>query len=636
MPQRKLHRALEAARTSKTHIVFVCRNYVMSSFIFSELFYGIRVKNRWTVKTRTAFSLTKPIWILGKCFKHRSEEDVDERLPGLDMVKSQAMELFKREFSSRIWLTYRREFPQLAGSSYTTDCGWGCMLRSGQMMLAQALVQHFLGRDWNYYSEQTVQEQRYHHEIVRWFGDQPDDMSPFSLHRLVEIGKSSGKKAGDWYGPASVAHIFKEAMDQAMDLNPLLEQVCVYVAQDCTIYKADVINLCKRKRPGSLQPVFSDHSSPSTPQSPPVSPLRSSTHQLPVGPHLPAVIDTLSSSAVVRDTGSGPPAVEQEKGPKLSPPRRVQQSCQTDFESISELNGHPVAAVLPSGTRPTNANQAHSSTEPSLARPRKLPTVGSPPSVAPKPKTAHQSRWKGNSPKAQEPPSRSQVEAVKNCIELDDVTHHSNGKPARTSLVAESGKPQKGDDASSTWCASVILVPVRLGGDEVNPIYISSVQALFTLDCCIGIIGGKPKHSLYFVGYQEEKLIHLDPHYCQPVVDMKSREFSLSSFHCMSPRKMAINKMDPSCTIGFYLRTEEDFNQFCEIVPDIVQNSTTRQCSSDYPMFILREGSCHDWNSQHQTDPEKPERYLRVRHFNQNGQLIAPVRETDDFVFLDS
>ncbi len=37
---------------------------------------------------------------------------------------------FKLDLSSRLWFTYRREFPEFQGTAIDTDCGWGCMIRS--------------------------------------------------------------------------------------------------------------------------------------------------------------------------------------------------------------------------------------------------------------------------------------------------------------------------------------------------------------------------------------------------------------------------------------------------------------------------------------------------------------------------
>lgn len=406
---------------------------------------------------RTNFSREQPVWLLGKCYHRKvtpyssmetSTEltanfdnkllindqqincgDDDLRIPevGTDVIEAttnttienaweeDGIEGFKRDFVSRMWMTYRREFPLLNGSNYTSDCGWGCMLRSGQMMLAQALLCHFLGRSWRFDPDtqlHSTHEDNIHRKIVRWFGDSSSKNSPFSIHTLVNLGMESGKKPGDWYGAGSVSHLLKQAVKLASQEIADLDGLNVYVAQDCTVYLLDIFDEC----------------------------------------------------------------LYQEQ---------------------------PTAPLAP---------------------------------------------WQKNPKTSNDPLSTSTSSA-----------HQSS--------TSSSSSPQHQQNMS--WRSLILLVPLRLGTEKINPVYANSLKALLSTEYCIGIIGGRPKHSLFFVGFQEDKLIHLDPHYCQENVDVNQENFPVHSFHCKSPRKMKLSKMDPSCCIGFYCQTKNDFDNFVASVQPV-------------------------------------------------------------------
>ncbi|TKY86389.1 hypothetical protein EX895_004538 [Sporisorium graminicola] len=167
---------------------------------------------------------------------------------------------------------------------------------------------------------------------------------------------------------------------------------------------------------------------------------------------------------------------------------------------------------------------------------------------------------------------------------------------ARASTTGTNGR--KGD-TTVTWQRPVlILVGIRLGLDSVNPIYYESVKATFSFPHSVGIAGGRPSSSYYFMGHQGNSLFYLDPHNVRPAVPLRYppstfpevvprqldiahrfafedqddehewwshayTEAQTSTFHCDKVRRMPIKSLDPSMLLGFLVKGEEDLADLC-------------------------------------------------------------------------
>lgn len=90
-------------------------------------------------------------------------------------------------------MTYRYNFPpilsQTGGQDATTDVGWSCTLRSGQMLLAHAMLRDRTGNNWRL-SDTSSNLNVDHMSITSYFWDVPS--APLSLHSLCMYGKPWG------------------------------------------------------------------------------------------------------------------------------------------------------------------------------------------------------------------------------------------------------------------------------------------------------------------------------------------------------------------------------------------------------------------------------------------------------------
>ncbi|KAK3827890.1 MAG: hypothetical protein J3Q66DRAFT_276500 [Benniella sp.] len=129
--------------------------------------------------------------------------------------EQEVLRQFMMDFQSRLWFTYRKDLARIEPSFYTCDSGWGCMMRTGQSLLAQAFVQVLLGREWRAHYPQTQYSRRRYIEILDWFVDDPEH--PYSIHRIAKAGLALDKRIGEWFGPSTVAHAFQRLSQRHED-----------------------------------------------------------------------------------------------------------------------------------------------------------------------------------------------------------------------------------------------------------------------------------------------------------------------------------------------------------------------------------------------------------------------------------
>jgi cysteine protease ATG4 len=183
----------------------------------------------------------------------RTEDDPDSRwlisedapvvyLNGRPFLIQEDYDSFHEAWCSLFLCTYRTHFEILPPSSLTSDAGWGCMLRSAQMLLAVALQKCYMSSDW--YKERNLDGSNPNKgrclEILEWFNDSKGNKCYYGIHSMCKLGLNYGMKPGEWYGPTIVSKVIRDTVNLHYKKGGKLQ---VWVSNDGVVYEDQIYSL---------------------------------------------------------------------------------------------------------------------------------------------------------------------------------------------------------------------------------------------------------------------------------------------------------------------------------------------------------------------------------------------------------
>ncbi|KAM4880150.1 cysteine protease ATG4D isoform 3-T3 [Sylvia borin] len=537
---------------------------------------------------------------------------------------------FRRDFCSRLWLTYRSGFPALPGTPRTTDCGWGCTLRSAQMLLGQGLLLHLLGRDWVWPEAlRELEGPRRSRDPSGRARDAPGRARdprdgprvPGDGHGTPRTDMGPSGRTRDPLGrtrdpPGRTQDPSGRTQDPSGRTRDPSGRT-----QDPSGWTRPSQNGRGPPRMDTGPPRMDTESSGGT-RDPPGQP-RDPSGRLrdpPGAPRAPreaeqrhrAIVSWFSDHPrapfgihrlveLGREFGKGP---GDWFGPAIAAHllRAAVESC-TETPGLAVYVAQDCTVYKGDVARLVQGDPDGGTAGPGAPGTPRQGTPGTPGQGTP-----------GTpGPGAPGTPGQGTPGTPR-----QGTPGHATPGPG-TAGPGAPGHGTSGAPEPRQRRGLVLLVPARLGGESLNPVYVECVKELLQLRSCLGIIGGKARRSLYFLGFQGDSLLYLDPHLCQPCVDTARENFPLQSFHCCFPRKMSFGKMDPSCTFGFYARGTE----LEQLWGDLAWVLAAPRAPEHYPVFTLAEGRAQTLDAPPGPPPPLPHRGKRPKKSN-----------SDEFVFL--